>query len=55
MFMKNTHYISKWEEWEQLCGEHGVDPHKEVEFGVDLGGGNSENFEYIGDMPEEEE
>lgn len=48
------HYIVEWREWEELCFEHGLNPLGQIEFGIDEGGGNSTDFEYIGDMPEKE-
>ena len=30
-----------WEEWQEYCAEHGLDPRKTCEDGVDLGGGDS--------------
>lgn len=48
-------YISNWETWKELCEQNEIDPHENTEFGIDLGGGNSEEFKYIGDIPTEEE
>lgn len=50
-----THHISNWDEWKELCEENGIDPYKYADFGIDLGMGNSENWDYIGDYPEREE
>lgn len=50
-----THYISSWETWKELCEQNDIDPYKTLEFGIDEGGGNSTDFEYIGDIPSEEE
>jgi len=49
------HYISNWETWKSLCKHYGYNPYKTVEFGLSKGGGNSTDFEYVGDIPEEEE
>ena len=51
----STHMITNWERWKELCAEHDVDPYEECEFGIDKGGGNSEDFEFIGDVPEKED
>jgi len=50
-----TFYISKWEDWKELCEQNDIDPHETLEFGIDEGGGNSRDYEYIGDIPEKEE
>lgn len=47
--------ISSWEEWKKLCIGWEIDPYKNFEFGEDLGGGDSRDYEYIGDIPEKEE
>ena len=47
--------VYRWEDWEELCFENGIDPYENVDFGIDKGGGNSEDFEYVGDVPEKEE
>jgi len=49
-----TNYIANWETWKELCEFYNFDPHKGVELSVDKGGGNSDNFEYIGDIPNNE-
>ncbi len=49
-----TIYIPDWKTWELLAEHHDFDPYKEVEFSVDKGGGSSDNFEYIGDIPKDE-
>lgn len=46
--------IYKWETWKELCEANDIDPYENVDFGIDKGGGNSKNFEYIGDIPERE-
>jgi len=48
-----THYIVNWGDWKELCEEHGINPYKEIELGFDLGGGDSEDFEFTGEVPEE--
>ena len=50
-----TNYISSWETWKSLCEEWGQDPHETANFGIDEGGGNSIDFEYIGDYSKSEE
>ena len=52
--MGKTNYISDWETWKELCEENDIAPHEYVDFGIDEGGGNSTDFEYIGDFPEKE-
>ena len=49
------HYISDWNTWKELCEKWDIDPHENVDFGIDEGGGNSTDFEYIGNIPEKEE
>jgi len=51
----STKYISNWETWKELCLQNDVDPHENVDDGIDEGGGNSMNWEYFGDIPEKEE
>jgi len=46
-----THHIINWEDWKELCEKYEIDPYEEIEFGFDLGGGNSEDFEFIGEIP----
>lgn len=50
-----THRISIWETWKALGEHYGFDPYKEVNHGIDKGGGNITDYEYIGDIPEKEE
>ena len=52
--MAKTNYITNWETWKELCQENDVDPYEYVNFGIDMGGGDSTDFEYIGDTPERE-
>ena len=43
-----------WEEWQEYCAEHGLDPRETCEDSHDLGGGDS--YEVVcGDIPEREE
>ena len=49
-----TNYISNWETWKELCAQNDVDPYEFVDFGIDMGGGNSKNFEFIGNIPKKE-
>lgn len=53
--MAKTNYINNWETWEELCAEWKIDPYEHVDYGEDLGGGNSRNYEYTGDTPKREE
>ena len=34
-------YRLSWEQWEEYCAEHGIDPREHCEDGEDLGGGHS--------------
>ena len=52
--MAKTHYITNWETWKELCQENEVDPYKYVDFGIDMGLGNSEDYEFVGTVPEED-
>lgn len=47
--------ICNWETWKELCEANDIDPYENVDFGIDKGGGNSEDFEYVGDFPEKED
>jgi len=47
-------YITNWQIWKELCWDWGIDPHENVDYSIDMGGGNSKNFEYTGDVPEKE-
>ena len=51
----SKYYVVAWRAWKNLCAEHDIDPYEYVDFGIDEGGGNSTDFEYIGDIPEREE
>lgn len=50
-----THYVATWSTWVLLSEHHNFDPYKEVEFSIDKGGGNSTDYEYVGNVPKEEE
>ena len=50
----NLFQITNWETWKELCEQNDVDPYKFVDFGIDMGGGRSMDYEYIGDVPEKE-
>ncbi len=47
-------YIAGWEKWKELCEHYSEDPYR-ADFSIDEGGGNSTDFEFIGNMPEREE
>jgi len=55
MKRKTYHTTSDWEVWKEFCERHGEDPYKTYDIGFDLGGGDSEDYEYTGDIPEREE
>ena len=46
--------IYQWKEWKELCEANDIDPYENVDFGIDKGGGDSEDFEYVGDIPKKE-
>ena len=46
--------VYHWKDWLQLCLDYDVDPYEEQEFGIDKGGGNSDDYRYVGDVPERE-
>lgn len=46
-------YITTWKKWEELSERYNFNPSVVAEFSIDLGGGNSKDYEYTGDMPEE--
>ncbi|GAG74968.1 unnamed protein product [marine sediment metagenome] len=50
--MSKIHYITDWEDWEKFCALEDIDPYENVDHGFDLGGGNTFDIEYIGDLPE---
>lgn len=49
-----TIYLN-WEEWQEYCAEHGIDPRKQLEDGQGLGGGNSIEIVCSDNPPEEYE
>ncbi len=49
-----TRCIATWPTWVKLSEHHNFDPYKELDFSIDKGGGNSINYEYIGDVPKKE-
>ena len=50
-----TQYINDWETWKELCEQNNIDPYRTVEFGIDMGDGNSRNYEFGGDVPKKED
>ena len=48
-------YVLNWERWKELCSTWDYDPYETIEFGVDEGGGNSTDYEYIAETPKKEE
>ena len=46
-----THSIHSWDEWCEICMDHGENPHLCFEITLDKGGGDYESFEYNGDVP----
>ena len=55
MRKSRTHYTSDWNEWKEFCERHNEDPYETTDIGFDLGGGDSEDYIYTGDIPEREE
>ena len=53
--MGKVNYITNWDEWIELCTQYNIDPYENCGFGIDKGGGDSYNFEYIGDTPTDRE
>ena len=49
-----THKLN-WKEYKEVALEYDVDPYEFQSFGIDLGGGDSEDFECIDDDPPERE
>lgn len=47
-----THKIHEWWKWVEICAEADMDPYENVDLGYDIGGGDSIDYEYVGDMPE---
>lgn len=52
--MKPIH-VTDWEFWKELGEFYKFDPYENVNHGIDEGGGNSTDFEFIGDIPKKEE
>lgn len=50
-----TKYIYYWQTWKELCEQNDVDPYENVDVSVDEEGGDSRSYEYVGEMPKEEE
>jgi len=46
--------ISRWDIWKKIGEIYNFDPYENVDFGMDTGGGNDIDFEYIGDIPEKD-
>jgi len=53
--MSKIHKIYNWQEWKGLCDRYNIDPYNNADFGIDRGGGDSIDYEYIGDYPKREE
>jgi len=49
---RRTHYTNDWGEWKEFCERHDEDPYETTDIGFDLGGGDSEDYIYTGDIPE---
>lgn len=49
-----TNKVYDWGLWKTICEEAGYDPHETVEIGEDIGGGDSVDYEFAGDIPERE-
>jgi len=47
-------YQLTWEQWEEYCAEHGIDPREQCEDGEDLGGGDSFTVACYDKPPKEE-
>jgi len=52
---RKSHYTNDWYEWKEFCEKHGEDPYETYDIGFDLGGGDSEDYSYTGEIPEREE
>lgn len=48
-------YISDWKTWKKLCIGWEINPYMNFEFSEGLGGGDTKDYKYIGDIPEKEE
>jgi len=55
MRKKSYYSTSDWNEWKEFCERCEEDPYETTEIGFDAGGGDSVDYEYIGDVPEREE
>lgn len=53
--MSKLQLVNNWETWVDLCDSYDVNPYLNMEFGIDLGGGNSKDWEYVGEIPNKEE
>ena len=49
------HRVVKWRDWEDLAWIYEFDAYSNIEFSVDTGGGNTDDYYYIGDVPEKEQ
>ncbi len=47
-------YIATYKKWEELSEIYNFNPSVVIEFSLDEGGGNSKDFEFIGNIPKEE-
>ena len=50
-----TRLITRWTKWVYFSELHNFDPYKQLDFSIDIGGGNTIDYEYSGDVPEREE
>jgi len=48
-------HLLSWINYKKVTRHYDVDPYEELEFGIDLGGGDSENFICLDDPPERKE
>jgi len=44
--------IHEWHDWVEICNIVGIDPYENSDCGLDIGGGDSMDWEYVGDIPE---
>lgn len=49
--MSKPHYIYDWEEWKKFCERQEIDPYENADWSWDLGGGDSLDIEYAGNVP----
>ena len=47
--------IVKWQEWVDVCADYDADPYLDFEITIDRGGGNTDTYYYIGNVPDREE